>query len=75
MNSNNYIGSSFLIINLDYAFTPSNAPEESTIDNQIQNKKKDSITYSSKNSRNKVKPVIIKNQLGIVSNIELPNMK
>lgn len=75
MNSNNYIGSSFLIINLDYSLTPSNAPEECIIDNHTQNNQKDSITYSRKNSRNKVKSVIIKNQLGIVSNIELPNMK
>jgi hypothetical protein len=71
MNNNNYLGSSLLIINLDFYYqTQPKTIEEITI-KQLEEKD----DYESYKKISKIKNDLKKNQLGVVTNINLPPIK
>ena len=71
MNNNNYLGSSLLIVNLDfYYFTKLKSKEEIMIE-----KLKNSNDPNSKMKIEKLKQEMQKNKLGIVTQLELPPIK
>ena len=70
MNNNNYIGSALFIINLDFNFSNNNQTEKMLI-KELENK--DDI--ESKRKLSKIKLDLKKNQLGLVTNVSLPEIK
>ena len=70
MNNNNYIGSVLFIINLDFNFANNNQTEKMLI-KELENK--DDI--ESKKKLSKIKTELKKNQLGLVTNVSLPEIK
>ena len=70
MNNNNYIGSALFIINLDFNFSSNNQNEKMLI-KELENK--DDI--ESKKKLSKIKQDLKKNQLGLVTNVSLPEIK
>ena len=70
MNNNNYIGSALFIINLDFNFSSNNQNEKMLI-KELENK--DDI--ESKRKLSKIKLDLKKNQLGLVTNVSLPEIK
>lgn len=69
MNSNNYLGSSLLLIHLDFSFSNSNIPKKIF----FANTKRDDNDFNC--DKNRLKSVLNRNQLGIITNVDLPNMK
>ena len=70
MNNNNYIGSALFIINLDFNFSNNNQTEKMLI-KELENK--DDI--ETKRKLSKIKLDLKKNQLGLVTNVSLPEIK
>ena len=71
MNNNNYLGSSLFIINLDFYYqTQPKTLEEITI-KQLEEKD----DYESYKKITKIKNDLKKNQLGVVTNVNLPPIK
>lgn len=73
MNNNNYLGSSFLIVNLDFNFFPQTRSPEEVMLSHLQTEK--NATIVTKHRIGKLKSIINKNQLGLVTNFDLPKMK
>lgn len=73
MNNNNYLGSSLLIVNLDFSFSTQTKSTEEIMLAYL--KTEGDETAATRNRIEKLKSVINKNQLGLVTNIELPKMK
>ena len=70
MNNNNYIGSVLFIVNLDFNFAHNNQSEK-TIIKELENRD----DLESKKRLNKIKSDLKKNQLGLVTNVSLPEIK
>ena len=70
MNNNNYIGSVLFIVNLDFNFNNNNQNEKMLM-KELENK--DDI--ESKRKLSKMKTELKKNQLGLVTNVSLPEIK
>ena len=70
MNNNNYIGSVLFIVNLDFNFAHNNQSEK-TIIKELENRD----DLESKKRLNKIKSDLKKNQLGLVTNVALPEIK
>lgn len=73
MNNNNYLGSSLLIVNLDFSFSTQTKSAEEIMLTYL--KTEGDETAATRNRIEKLKSVLNKNQLGLVTNIELPQMK
>ena len=70
MNNNNYIGSVLFIVNLDFNFAHNNQSEK-TIIKELENKD----DLESKKRLTRIKSDLKKNQLGLVTNVSLPEIK
>ena len=70
MNNNNYIGSVLFIVNLDFNFAH-NYQSEKTLMKELENRD----DLESKKRLNKIKSDLKKNQLGLVTNVALPEIK
>ena len=70
MNNNNYIGSVLFIVNLDFNFAHNNQGEKALI-KELENKD----DLESKKKLSKIKLDLKKNQLGLVTNVALPEIK
>ena len=70
MNNNNYIGSVLFIVNLDFNFAHNNQSEK-TLMKELENRD----DLESKKRLNKIKSDLKKNQLGLVTNVSLPEIK
>ena len=70
MNNNNYIGSVLFIVNLDFNFAHNNQSEKALI-KELENKD----DLESKKKLSKIKLDLKKNQLGLVTNVALPEIK
>ena len=70
MNNNNYIGSVLFIVNLDFNFAHNNQSEK-TLMKELENRD----DLESKKRLNKIKSDLKKNQLGLVTNVALPEIK
>ena len=70
MNNNNYIGSGLFIVNLDFNFAHNNQSEK-TLMKELENRD----DLESKKRLNKIKSDLKKNQLGLVTNVALPEIK
>ena len=68
MNSHNYLGSSLLIINLDFYYSSNVKTSEEFMIDQL----KDNKDSESKKKVNQLNKTLYKNQLGIVTSIDLP---
>ena len=68
MNSHNYLGSSLLILNLDFYYSSKVKSSEEFMIDQL----KDNTDAESKKKVNILNKTLRKNQLGIVTSIELP---
>lgn len=93
MNSNNYLGSALLIVNLDWEYSTKFKTAEEIMIEKIKNDRKNREKSKDKKDKNKktleeeeeelqmleklqkLKSTINKNQLGIVSNLDLPPIK
>lgn len=80
MNNNNYLGSSFLIINLDFSYIPLtvSGAKERDHNNKDKGKIKSNLPVTKKLSSSvfmQTNQCIIKNQLGIVKDLDLPPIK
>ncbi len=79
MNNNNYLGSSFLIINLDINYNPIMKSTEEIVLNKIEEDKKNGIkNIDEKIIREKVEnynKLVNKNQIGLVLDTNLPPLK
>jgi hypothetical protein len=71
MNSNNYLGSSLLIVNLDFYYFPKLKSTEEIMIEKLQSTK----DPSAKHKIEKLKHQIQKNQLGLVTQMSLPPIK
>ena len=71
MNNNNYIGSTLFIVNLDFSYSNNNKSPEQMLIKELE-AKNDS---ESKKKLNKIKSDLKKNQLGLVTNVSLPEIK
>ena len=71
MNNNNYIGSALFIVNLDFNFTNTPNQNEKMLMKDLENK----ADIESKKKLIKLKLDLKKNQLGLVTNISLPEIK
>ena len=70
MNNNNYIGSVLFIVNLDFNFSNNNHNEKMLI-KELENKD----DLESKKRLIRIKSDLKKNQLGLVTNVSLPEIK
>ena len=71
MNNNNYIGSSLLIINLDFSYDLQTKSYEEVALKKLEGKD----DYESHKKMMKIKDDLKKSQLGVVTNINLPPIK
>jgi hypothetical protein len=71
MNNNNYLGSALFIVNLDFNFEAKNNQVEKMMLKELENK--DDIESKKKLSRIRID--LKKNQLGLVTNVSLPEIK
>ena len=71
MNSHNYLGSSLLILNLDFYYSSKVKSSEEFMIDQL----KDNTDAESKKKVNILNKTLRKNQLGIVTSIDLPPIK
>ena len=71
MNNNNYVGSSLFIVNLDFSYSNGVKSAEEMLIKELESK----TDWESKKKLNKIKNELKKNQLGVVTNISLPEIK
>ena len=71
MNNNNYLGSSLMIINMDFSYMS----KPKTFEEIMMKELKDKNDIDSKRKLSKIKIDLKHNQLGIVTNITLPPIK
>ena len=71
MNNNNYIGSVLFIVNLDFNFSNNNNHNEKNLIKQLENKD----DLESKKRLTRIKSDLKRNQLGLVTNVSLPEIK
>ena len=71
MNNNNYVGSALFIVNLDFNYSNNNKSAEQMLIKELESKN----DVESKKKLNKIKSDLKKNQLGLVTNISLPEIK
>ena len=71
MNNNNYIGSALLIVNLDFSYSNNNKSVEQLLIKELESKN----DFESRKKLNKIKNELRKNQLGLVTNVTLPEIK
>ena len=71
MNNNNYVGSSLFIVNLDFSYANGIKSAEEMLIKELESK----TDLESKKKLNKIKNDLKKNQLGLVTNISLPEIK
>ena len=71
MNNNNYIGSTLFIVNLDFTYSNNNKSPEQMLIKELESKN----DSESKKKLNKIKSDLKKNQLGLVTNVSLPEIK
>ncbi len=71
MNNNNYIGSALLIINLDFSYSNNRKSVEELLIKELESKN----DFESRKKLIKIKNDLRKNQLGVVTNITLPEIK
>ena len=73
MNNNNYLGSSLMIVNLDFSYNSN----QKTIEEILVKELKDKDDIESKNKLSKIKMDIRKSnhQLGVITNVTLPPIK
>ena len=71
MNNNNYVGSSLFIVNLDFSYSNNIISNEERLIKELESK----TDIESKKKLNKIKNDLRKNQLGLVTNISLPEIK
>ena len=68
MNSHNYLGSSLLIVNLDFYYSSKNK----TTEEMLIEKLKENHDAESKKKIHQLKTNLQKNQLGVVKAVDLP---
>ena len=71
MNNNNYVGSTLFIVNLDFFYSINHKSAEQILIKELESK----TDPESKKKLNKIKSELKKNQLGLVTNISLPEIK
>jgi hypothetical protein len=71
MNNNNYIGSALLIVNLDFSYSNNRKSVEELLIKELESKN----DFESRKKLIKIKNDLKKNQLGVVTNITLPEIK
>jgi hypothetical protein len=71
MNNNNYVGSSLFIVNLDFSYSNTVKSTEERLIKELELK----TDIESKKKLIKIKNDLRKNQLGLVTNISLPEIK
>ena len=71
MNNNNYLGSSLMIINMDFSYM--NKPK--SIEEIMMKELKDKNDVESRKKLSKIRMDLKHNQLGVVTNITLPPIK
>ena len=71
MNNNNYIGSALFIVNLDFNFGNNQISMEKMMIKELENKN----DIESKRKLIRIKSDLKKNQLGLVTNVSLPEIK
>ena len=71
MNNNNYIGSSLFIVNLDFSYSNNTKSAEEMLIKELESK----TDSESRKKLNRIKSDLKKNQLGLVTNISLPEIK
>ena len=71
MNNNNYLGSSLMIINMDFSYMS----KPKTFEEIMMKELKDKNDIDSKRKMSKIKIDLKHNQLGVVNNITLPPIK
>ena len=71
MNNNNYLGSSLMIINLDFSYMTKPKSFEENLIKELKEKS----DLDSKKKLAKIKNDLKQNQLGLVTNITLPPIK
>ena len=71
MNNNNYLGSSLMIINMDFSYMS----KPKTFEEIMMKELKDKNDIDSKRKLSKIKIDLKHNQLGVVNNITLPPIK
>ena len=71
MNNNNYLGSSLMIINMDFSYMS----KPKTFEEIMMKELKDKNDIDSKRKLSKIKIDLKQNQLGVVTNITLPPIK
>ena len=71
MNNNNYIGSTLFIVNLDFSFSNNQKSAEQIMIKELESK----TDLESRKKLNKIKNELKKNQLGLVTNVSLPEIK
>ena len=71
MNNNNYLGSSLMIINMDFSYVS----KPKTFEEIMMKELKDKNDIDSKRKLSKIKIDLKHNQLGVVTNITLPPIK
>jgi len=71
MNNNNYVGSSLFIVNLDFSYTNTSTSFEGKMIKELELKN----DIESRKKLNKIKSELRKNQLGLVTNVSLPEIK
>ena len=71
MNNNNYVGSSLFIVNLDFSYSNNIISNEERLIKELETK----TDIESKKKLNKIKNDLRKNQLGLVTNVSLPEFK
>ena len=71
MNNNNYIGSALFIVNLDFNFSNNQISIEKMMIKELENKN----DIESKRKLIRIKSDLKKNQLGLVTNVSLPEIK
>jgi len=71
MNNNNYLGSSLMIINMDFSYMS----KPKTFEEIMMKELKDKNDIDSKRKLSKIKIDLKHNQLGVVTNITLPPIK
>ena len=71
MNNNNYVGSSLFIVNLDFSYSNNPNSFEGKLIKELEMKN----DVESKKKLSKIKNDLRKNQLGLVTNVSLPEIK
>ena len=71
MNNNNYIGSALLIVNLDFSYSNNRKSVEEILIKELESK----TDIESRKKLAKIKNDLKKSQLGVVTNITLPEIK